>query len=246
MYELYTLPNISNLLYTQASREVDNFMRDVAARTPPNKNVEVGGRDGCKTFPHGVTNWIRKERRINGGWHVAIARHLHVYLATTPLLPLATRAKIGEAYSLLLEVHSSLRYAVLKTDLRRYQGVINDLLKAMVDMNTKYTPSNCNSIKYHWAFHWADTRRELGCSAAEKSLERKLGEVQKRNFKFTNGRFNVEVRRRRKLHSRHSCSLHLRALLFRVVPCINIDVTLFNYLQLKYNINAHLFSTTCP
>ena len=42
MYELYTLPNISNLLYTQASREVDNFMRDVAARTPPNKNVEVG------------------------------------------------------------------------------------------------------------------------------------------------------------------------------------------------------------
>ena len=49
------------------------------------------------------------------------------------------------------------------------------------------------SIKYHWPFHWGDTRRELGCSAAEKSLERKLGESQKRNFKFTNGKENVEV-----------------------------------------------------
>ena len=170
-------------------------MRDVAGRTPPNKNVEVGGRGGCKTFPHGVTNWIRNERRINGGWHVAIARHLHVYLSTTPLLPLNTRAKIGEAYSLLLEVHASLRFAILKTDLPRYQGVINDLLRAMVDLNTKYTPSECNSIKYHWPYHWSDTRRELGCAAAEKSLERKLGEVQKRNFKYTNGRNDVEARR---------------------------------------------------
>ena len=34
---------------------------------------------------------------------------------------------------------------------------------------------------------------KLGCSAAEKSLERKLGEAQKRNFKFTNGKNNIEV-----------------------------------------------------
>ena len=65
----------------------------------------------------------------------------------------------------------------------------------VIALNTKYTPSDCNSIKYHWPYHWSDTRRELGCSAAEKSLERKLGEVQKRNFKYTNGRNDVEVRR---------------------------------------------------
>lgn len=244
MHVLNFKPRMSTLFYTQASREVDNFMRDVSATTPPNKNVEVGGRDGFKTFPHGVSNWIRNERRINGGWHVAIARHLHVYLSTSPLLPRATRAKIGEAYSLLLEVHSSLRYAVQKTDLPRYQGVINDLLKAMVDMNTKYTPSDCNSIKYHWPLHWSDTRRELGCSAAEKSLERKLGEVQKRNFKYTNGRFDVEVRRCTTLHSRHTAAVtfllcyfacyHLLTLMFIHVANYNCKVTLMHIIFKKY------------
>jgi hypothetical protein len=48
------------------------------------------------------------------------------------------------------------------------------------------TKKLCNSIKFHWPLHWGDTRRQLGCSAAEKSLERKLGESQKRNYKSTN------------------------------------------------------------
>ena len=34
--------------------------------------------------------------------------------------------------------------------------------------------------------------QELGCSANEKSLERYLGEAQKKHFKHTNTRYNTE------------------------------------------------------
>ena len=34
--------------------------------------------------------------------------------------------------------------------------------------------------------------QELGCSANEKSLERYLGEAQKKHFKHTNARYNTE------------------------------------------------------
>ena len=91
------------------------------------------------------------------------------------------------------KVHASLRIPLLKENLAVYQGTINDLLTAMIIICTPSTKSKCKSIKYHWARHWKDIRGELGCAAHEKSLERKLAEAQKRNFKFTNGRYDVEV-----------------------------------------------------
>ena len=178
----------------QACRRVDRFFANVAGVTPPNKNVELGGRDGFKLFPRGVTHWVRNERRINGGWHVAIARHMHVFFATTDVLPEEDTTRVGEAYSLLLVVHQDLRNPVEKNAGRQYQGAVNDLLQVMVHICADHSPSRCHSIKYHWPRHWWDTRRELGCAAAEKSLERKLGEVQKRNYQYTNGRCDVEVR----------------------------------------------------
>lgn len=173
---------------------MDRFFANVAGVTPPNKNVELGGRDGFKLFPRGVTHWVRNERRINGGWHVAIARHMHVFFATTDVLPEEDTTRVGEAYSLLLVVHQGLRNPVEKNAGRQYQGAVNDLLQVMVHICADHSPSRCHSIKYHWPRHWWDTRRELGCAAAEKSLERKLGEVQKRNYQYTNGRCDVEVR----------------------------------------------------
>jgi hypothetical protein len=46
-----------------------------------NKNVELGGRDAFKRFKHGVTGYILGERRIDGGWHIAIARQLSICLS---------------------------------------------------------------------------------------------------------------------------------------------------------------------
>ena len=178
---------------TAACRVIDEFIVRHAKTTAPNKNVELNGRDGLKKFHNGVTNWICKVRRINGGWHISIARQLHVFFNTTTLLPQQTRDAIGEAYALLFKVHSGLRNPVERGHLPVYQGCVNDLLHAMKQICLPHSPSKCKSIKYHWPRHWGDTRRELGCSAAEKSLERKLGESQKRNFKFTNGKQNVEV-----------------------------------------------------
>ena len=40
-------------------REIDAFFMTVARETPTNKNVELGGRDGCKLFHYGVTSFMR-------------------------------------------------------------------------------------------------------------------------------------------------------------------------------------------
>ena len=179
--------------YRQVCRIIDAFTSGHHANSPPNKNVELYGRDTMKLFPHGITHFIRKGRRIDGGWHIAIARHLQVFVGTTDLISTRTKAKFARLYDLLFHVHSSLRLPVATTGLSIYQQTINDLLDTMVEVCTPSVDSNCNSIKFHWPRHWSDTRRELGCSAAEKSLERKLGEIQKKNFAYTNSRYNVDV-----------------------------------------------------
>jgi hypothetical protein len=48
-------------------------------------------------------------------------------------------------------------------------------------------------MKLHLQYHWADTRLQLGCSSAEKILERKLGEAQKKYFPLTNGKHGAQV-----------------------------------------------------
>ena len=155
--------------------------------------MELNGRDNLKLFHHGITHMILKSRRIDGGWHISMAYHLHLFLGTTDIISNATKAKFGRVFDLLFHVHSGLRQPVRREHLGRYQQTINDLVEAMLEINTPSTKGKCKSIKYHWPRHWSDTRRELGCSAAEKSLERKLGEIQKRNFAFTNARHNVDV-----------------------------------------------------
>ena len=177
----------------QVCRRIDRYVCAVARLTGSNKNVELNGRDTFKLFKHGITHMIIKSRRIDGGWHISMARHLQVFVGTTDMLSRATKSKFARVFDLLFHVQSSLRLPVRRIHLGQYQESINDLLDIMVQINAPSTKSACNSIKYHWPRHWSDTRRELGCSAAEKSLERKLGEVHKRNFSFTNTRFNVDV-----------------------------------------------------
>ena len=129
--------------------------------------MELHGRDTMKLFQHGITHFIRKGRRIDGGWHIAIARHMQVYVGTTGLLSRASKAKYAHMYDLLFEVHSSLRLPVHSTALPRYQQNIDDLLECMIEICTPHTKSKCNSIKYHWPRHWSDTRKQLDCAAAE-------------------------------------------------------------------------------
>jgi len=151
----------------------------VARETPTNKNVELGGRDGCKLFHYGVTSFMRpKVRRINGGWWISIARQLRIFYCFTTLICDETKKRYSKALQLLFEVHHKLRYHVLKLQINEFQNTINELLAAMIDINRPHCPSACKSIKYHWGYHWAQSRLQLGCTADEKSLERMLGESQ--------------------------------------------------------------------
>ena len=151
-----------------------------------NKNVELGGRDTFKRFKHGITGYILGERRVDGGWHIAMAYQLHVAICTMPELSTTTKMKIAVAYDLLFAVHHGLRNPLARERVRSYDLNISRLLHAMVKICAPSTKSGCCSIKFHWPRHWAHTRLQLGCAAEEKTLERKLGQSQKRNFRFTN------------------------------------------------------------
>jgi hypothetical protein len=147
-----------------------------------------------KVFRHGIACYMRpKIRRINGGWWVSIARQMRMFLCFTNLVCTETRKVLSRALRLLLKVHHALRNPILKTELSKYDDTIHELVTAMITICGPHSPSGCNSIKYHWPLHWWLTRREFGCSANEKSLERMLGEAQKKNFKLTNTRYDIEV-----------------------------------------------------
>ena len=193
MYIMFNVQNVCILHFCQVCRRVDEFVCNLYITSTANKNVELNGRDNFKLFQHGITHFIRKARRIDGGWHISIARHLQIFLGNTNLIGPASKERYTVAYDLVFAVHNNLRLPVLKQGLTDYQDTINGLLNALIDICEPSTKSRCNSIKFHWPRHWSDTRRQLGCAAAEKSLERKLGEIQKRNFAFTNARNNVSV-----------------------------------------------------
>ncbi len=92
--------------------------------------------------------------------------------------------------SITVNTFLPLQKQVEKHVLRNTQELldINELLECIKHICERTSPSACNSAKYHLPYHWLDTRLQLGCSAAEKSLERKLGEAQKKYFPFTNGK----------------------------------------------------------
>ena len=119
--------------------------------------------------------------------------HLRLFLCTSTFLRLVTRQRIGEAHALLFQVHHGLRDALPKTGLQAYRARIKRLLDALVPLCKPFTKRMCNSHKYRWPLHWWFIRTQLGCEAAEKSLERKLGESQKINFKYTNHNDGHEV-----------------------------------------------------
>ena len=73
-----------------------------------NKNVELGGRDAFKRFKHGITGYVLGERRVDGGWHIAMARQLHIGLSTFPELSQETRASFASACEALFIVHHAL------------------------------------------------------------------------------------------------------------------------------------------
>lgn len=173
-------------------RLIDTWVMGLARSDTYNTNAEIGGRDHFKKFPHGLTGHVHAGRRIDGGWHISIAVHLHVFLCTCPLLAQQTRDQIGTAYTALFAVHHGLRDDVEKVQLPQYDARVKLLLDLMLPLCVPHSKKKCNSIKYHWPRHWADTRRQLGCSAAEKSLERKLGESQKRNYKFSNKKASAD------------------------------------------------------
>ena len=168
-------------------------MQEVAVGHNANNNVELGGRNTFKFFLFGISNILHKKRRVDGGWHIAMARHMHVYFCNVDYLSCETKQQISRAYTLLYGVESGLRVPLEKTKVSDYQAQINRLLGVIVETCSPSSKTKCNSIKFHFPYHWADIRVQIGCSANEKSLKKKLAETQKRNFAYTNKKGDTEV-----------------------------------------------------
>jgi hypothetical protein len=92
---------------TKVCRRIDRLVLKIASSDTQNSNVEVGERSGFKLFRHGVTDYLLKKRRIDGGWYISILRHLHVVLCTsTQFFPSIERAKVAAACTLCAKVHA--------------------------------------------------------------------------------------------------------------------------------------------
>ena len=168
-------------------RRIDELVFDIVQMGTENSNVELNERSGFKSFPHGITDYLAKSRRIDGGWYISMIRHFHVLLCSDgEFFPPRERAKVAFACDLCVKVHVTLKTPLLKTRLQEYQMEINALLELIVGICKDSTPTGCNSIKFHWPRHWSHTRKQLGCAAMEKSLERKLGETHKKMYQYTN------------------------------------------------------------
>jgi len=147
----------------------------VARENVNNKNVELRGKNSFKLFTNGISHWIRNGISVDGGYHIAMARHLHVYICNLEYLPLVMKQKFGRAYELLMEVHNNLRMPVKKVNLGEYQNTIDSLLVMLKSICRDSSASDCNSFKFHAPHHWGDTRWELGCAADEKTLGKTVG-----------------------------------------------------------------------
>jgi hypothetical protein len=171
---------------------LDEFVEGVALQNVTNKNIELRGKNGFKLFHNGFSHIVRNGISVDGAFHIAVARHLHVYLCNLDILSNALKERFGRAYDLLAQVHSNLRLPLKKECVMEYQNTIDTLMIMIKIMCRPFSKSNCNSIKFHYQQHWGNTRVELGCAADEKSLEKKLAESQKRHYTFTNRKNNVD------------------------------------------------------
>ena len=178
-------------------RQLDDFAIRVSKQTR-NTNSEISEHDGFKLFPFGFAGYIRNENRVDGGWHMSMTRHLHVWLCTSDFLPNDKKLLCSTACCKLYEVDTFLRWPVKKTKLAYYSVLIDDLLEILVELCRPYYKCQGNSFKFHWPRHWVYFRLHLGCPAAEKTLERKLAETQKKFYRFTNGKGNINEQISRK------------------------------------------------
>ena len=134
--------------------------------------MELRGKNGFKLFPNGIAHIIRNGISVDGSFHIAMTRHLHVYLCNLDIIPTDMKQTFGRAYELLFQVHASLRLPVNKCDLTEYQNTIDTLFVMLKRICRESSPTDCNSIKFHYPIHWGNTRSELGCAADEKSLKK--------------------------------------------------------------------------
>jgi hypothetical protein len=100
------------MLLLKVCRELDDFVVAVARQNVTNKNVELRGKNSFKLFTNGISHYIRNGISVDGTFHVAMSRHMHVYLCNVECLPVAMKQKFGRAYELLFQVHNNLRMPV--------------------------------------------------------------------------------------------------------------------------------------
>ncbi len=97
--------------HPKVCRQLDDFAIRVSKQAR-NTNSEISAHDSFKLFPHGFAGYIRNENRVDGGWHLSMTRHLHVWLCTSDFLTNDKKLLCSTACNKLYEVDTFLRWPV--------------------------------------------------------------------------------------------------------------------------------------
>jgi hypothetical protein len=190
------------LAAAQVTRMIDAGLAATCLENPQNSNVEVNGRDAFQLFPHGVVDYLRNKKRLNANWYGPLRDQLQYFLMGADILTPAHKKQMCDLAHMQRQIHFMIRQPLdAVTGVRDYHDYLEHFVQNLIRWTIDHSPSECNSIKYHAARHWADDRTQLGCSAMEYSLERALGDHFTKFWPLTN-------------HGRHKCGTN-RPLLLR-------------------------------
>jgi hypothetical protein len=171
--------------------EVRRYIDEAFAKTynerPLNSNVEVNGRDCFQLFPHGVCGYLLDKRRLNAKWYGPLCDQLQMVLMNSNLLNPAHKKQMADLSHMVRHINFMIRQPVRKNGgIEAYQEYLDCFTKKLIAYTLVFTPSACNSIKYHCMSHWGVHRQQLGCASMEYSLERALGDHFTRFWGLTN------------------------------------------------------------
>jgi hypothetical protein len=150
-------------------------------------NMEFTEHSVWMTFPHGVTDYLQKGKRLNGTYYSPMLRQMHVIVIANDLLPDHVCEPLCAVFDLVYKVEAQLNTSIPKDGgIEKFQASVTDMLTKLIAAFSPFSKSDCCSKKFHLPLHWGDYLRDIGCGADEKQQEKELGILFKKPVKFTN------------------------------------------------------------
>ena len=105
---------------TAACRLLDRHCSEVHRAKPHNTNVELGSH-ALLPMPHGISGYIHSNKTMDGNKRFTMARLVHGFVATTPLLSERHRIKCCKMFERLYECREGMMWPLHRSELQSAQ-----------------------------------------------------------------------------------------------------------------------------